>query len=330
MTTGYPLLRFGVIGVGTMGQHHVRIANELPDVTLAGFFDPDRRRCEEICTRHACRCFDRLDDLLDQVDAVSVAAPTSLHEEIGTRCLERGIHLLMEKPLAHTLEGAERLVELARTMGAVLAVGHVERYNPAVAAMMELLSQPREEIVSIDVRRLMPFDGSRCMDVDVLYDLLIHDIDLAIEIADGPIKRVSASGRPVFSHQTDVAHTRIEFRTGTTAVFWTAKCTPQKVRTLTVATPSRLLVADTLQKTLTVHSALQVPATADGICLMGEITTREIVVPEGEPLHREIEDFLRAVREGTSPVVHGERALTALRALDMVARSLASGEAILQ
>lgn len=313
------------MGVGAMGQHHVRIANELPGVTLEGFFDTDPSRADEICLRHGCRCFDRLEDLLDRVDALSVAAPTSLHEQIGSQCLERGIHLLMEKPLAHTVEGAGRLVELARRTGAILAVGHVERHNPAVAAMMELLREQPEEIVSIDVRRLMPFDGTRCMDVDVLYDLLIHDIDLAIEVADSPIARVCATGRQVFSHQTDVAHTLIEFQNGATAVFWTAKCTPRKVREMTVATPSRLLVADTMQKTLTVHMARQTSRTIDGVCLMGEIGTQEVPVPEEEPLRREIEDFIRAIRDGTPPVVDGDRALKALQALDMVARSLETG-----
>lgn len=328
MVTEAHHLKFGVVGVGAMGQHHVRIAGELPGVELVGLFDTDELRCEEICRRYGCRCFDRLEELLDRVDALSVAAPTSLHAEIGVKCLERGAHLLMEKPLAHNVQEAERLVKMAEEGGAVLAVGHVERHNPAVEAMMKLLREEPEDIISIDVRRLMPFDGSRCMDVDVLYDLLIHDVDLALEIASSPIARVSASGRPVFSHQTDVAHTRIELQNGATAVFWTAKCTPQKVRSITVATPTRFLVADTLHKTLTVHTARQIPATTAQTCLMGEISTKDFPVPDVEPLRREIEDFVRACREGAPPLVDGARALKALKALAMVSRSLESGEII--
>ena len=247
-------LRVGVVGVGTMGQHHVRIISQTPDVSLAGFYDPDRLRAQEICGRHGCECFATLDKLLDESDAVTVAAPTSLHFETGEKCLNRGLHVLMEKPLAHELEAAARLVVLSQKTGLVLMVGHVERYNPVVGKLIDLLRGEQEEIISIDAHRLAPFDGSRCLDVDVLYDLLIHDIDLALEIAGSSILSVSAVGRPVFSQKTDVAHTRIEFQGQVTAAFCTAKCSPRKVRTLTVTTPRRALVADTLSRTLTLYT----------------------------------------------------------------------------
>lgn len=222
-------LRVGVVGVGTMGQHHVRIISQTSDVNLAGFHDPDPVRSAEICDRHGCECFDTLDELLNQSDAVIVAAPTSTHYEIGEKCLGRGIHVLMEKPLAHDVEAAARLVDLSRKAGLVLMVGHVERYNPAVDKLIEVLRREPEEIISIDARRLAPFDGSRCIDVDVLYDLLIHDIDLAQEIAGSSVLNVSAVGRPVFSQKTDVAHTRIEFGNGVAGIFWTGKCSPMKI-----------------------------------------------------------------------------------------------------
>ncbi|MBM3299173.1 MAG: Gfo/Idh/MocA family oxidoreductase [Deltaproteobacteria bacterium] len=318
-------IRVGVVGVGTMGQHHVRIISRLPGVILAGFFDPDLARSREIFERHSCRCFEALEDLLDNVDVLTVAAPTTLHEQIGAECLKRGIHLLMEKPLAHTVEGAARLVELAREARVTLMVGHVERYNPAVAKMIELLRRIPENVVSIDARRLMPFDGSRCMDVDIVHDLLIHDVDLALEIADSQITRVYASGRPVFSKQTDEAHTLIDFENGATAVFWTSKCSPRKVRSITVTTPCRYLMADTLSRTLTVYTADQLPVMDSGVCLMGDVHREEIPVPEEEPLGNEIQDFVRAIRDKTPPLVDGERALRALKALDLVSRSISSG-----
>lgn len=318
-------LRVGVIGVGTMGQHHVRIVSQSPGVSLVGFHDPDASRSAEICLRHGCECFDTVEALLDKSDAVSVAAPTSLHLRIGEECLARGIHVLMEKPLADSIEAASRLVELARRTGVVLAVGHIEAHNPAVAALMEMLQREPEEIVSIDARRLAPFDGSRCLDVDVLYDLLVHDVDLALCIANSPAIRVSAAGRPVFSKQIDVAHARIEFENGAIAVFWTAKCSPRKVRSLTVTTPRRFLVADTLSSSLTVYISEQLPAMADGVCLMGEIRREEVPVPDEEPLRREFADFFSAIREGTRPLVDGDRALNALHALGMIAASIAEG-----
>ena len=323
-------LRVGVVGVGTMGQHHIRIVSHTSDVSLAGFYDPDPLRSREICDRHGCECFATLDELLDESDAVTVAAPTSMHFEIGEKCLNRGIHVLMEKPLAHELDAAARLVDLSQKTGLVLMVGHVERYNPAVGKLMDLLRQEPEEIISIDARRLAPFDGSRCIDVDVLYDLLIHDIDLALEIADSSVLSVSAVGRPVFSQKTDVANTRIEFQGQITAVFLTAKCSPQKLRTITVTTPRRSLVADTLARTLTVYTAEELPATENGPCIMGNINKEDVPVPDEEPLRRELEDFFRAIREGRRPLVDGERGLRALEALALVEQSIAARGAVVE
>ncbi len=325
----YENLRVGVIGVGTMGQHHVRIVSSTPGVSLTGLYDPDIARAAEICSRHGCVSFTDLDRLLDGCDAVCIASPTVTHLELGRKCLERKLHVLMEKPLAHNLASGTELVDLAANAGVVLMVGHVERYNPAVIKLMETLKDTSEEIISVDCRRLAPFDGSRCIDADVLYDLMIHDVDLALEIADSPVLNVTASGRPVFSDKTDVAHARIEFENRAIAVFWTGKCSPKKVRTISVATPSRFLVADTLDKTLMMHSAEQLPAMTDGICLMGQIRAEEIAVPDEEPLRRELEDFFRAVKDQAAPIVHGQRALAAMETLDFVARSIAAGGKIL-
>ncbi len=323
-------LRVGVVGVGTMGRHHVRLVGQTPDATLVGFYDPDLARAEEICSLYGCACFNTLDELMDGTDALTVAAPTSLHVEIGERCLERGLHLLMEKPLAHDLKGAVRLVELARKAETVLMAGHVERYNPAVAKLIDMLQDMPEEIISLDARRLAPFDGSRCMDVDVLHDLLIHDIDLALEIANSPITSVTATGRPVFSNQLDVAHVRIEFQNNTTAAFWTGKCSPRKERSLTVTTPTRQFVADTLAHTLTMYSAEQIPAVADGVCFMGNLREEPIPIPDEEPLRREFDDFFKSILQGTKPLVDGERALQAMKALALVGRSIAAGGAMIQ
>ncbi len=323
-------LRVGVVGVGTMGNHHLRLVGRNPTVTLAGFYDPDSARADEMCRLHDCACFNTLDELMDSADAVTVAAPTSLHVEIGERCLKRGLHLLMEKPLAHNLHGGARLVELANQKGLILMVGHVERYNPAVTKMFELLGEMRGEIISIDARRLAPFDGSRCMDVDVLHDLQIHDIDLALEIAGSSIKSVTATGRPVFSNQLDVAHVRIEFQNGVTAVFWTGKCSPRKVRSLTVTTSTQQFVVDTLANSLTVYSAEQLPSMTDGVCFMGNLRAENVPIPNEEPLQREFDDFFRSILQGTRPVVDGERGLQAMNALDLVSRSIAAGGVLIE
>jgi predicted dehydrogenase len=325
MNTHKNRLRVGVVGVGTMGRHHVRIVAETSGVTLTGFHDPDPTRSDEICRLYGCPCFDSLDDLLRSVDAVTVAAPTSMHVEIGQQCLAHGVNLLMEKPLAHDLEGAVDLVELAARSGVVLMVGHVERYNPAVGKLMELLDSEPEDIVSIDARRLAPFDGSRCMDVNVLHDLLIHDVDLALDIAGSPINSVSAAGRPVFSHQLDMVQARIEFENRAVAGFLVGKCSPKKVRSITVTTPTRYLLADTLTNTLTVARAEMAPSEAEGICFMTNMSEESVLVPHEEPLRREFDDFFRAIMEGTNPLVDGRRALAGMRAVDLISRSIASG-----
>jgi predicted dehydrogenase len=234
----------------------------------------------------------------------------------------------MEKPLAHDVESATRLVGMAQEAGVVLMVGHIEAYNPAITSLMDLLKAEPEKIVSIDCRRLMPFDGSRCMDVDVLYDLLIHDIDLALEVACSPLRLVSAAGRSVYSDQTDVAHVRLEFENGTVAVFWTAKCSPRKVRSLSIATPGRYLVADTLSRSLNVYRADIIPSRENGTCAMGEIRSGSIPVSDEEPLRREFDDFFRAIREGSQPLVDGNRALRGLQALEYVAQAIAEARPI--
>jgi virulence factor len=312
----------GVVGVGAMGQHHVRIISQTPGVTLSGLYDLDPKRAAEICSRHGCVAYDALDDLLDKSDAVCVAAPTSTHLEIGLTCLRRGLSVLMEKPLADTAAAAAKLVDEATARGLTLMVGHIERYNPAVAKMMDVLGEPREEIISISASRLMPFDGTRCMDVDVLHDLMIHDIDLAIEIAGSPIAQVHAIGRPVFSQQTDVAHTVLEFENGIIATIWTGKCSARKVRTTAVTTRTRHLIADTLSRSLTVYTAEELPVAAAGVCLMGNIRMETISVADEEPLRRELEDFFQAIRGGTPPLVDGPRGLAALEALELVSRAL--------
>jgi len=188
--------------------------------------------------------------------------------------------------------------------------------------MIDLLRNPEEEIVFIDTRRLAPFDGTRCLDVDVLYDLLIHDLDLVLEIAGSPIRRVSATGRPVFSDRTDVVHASIEFDNGVCATLWAGKCFPVKVRAVTVTTRSRYIQADTLSCRLTLHTAETLPAMDEGVCFMGDIIVQNPPVPAEEPLRVEIDDFFAAIREGRRPVVDGARALKDLRALDLIAQSL--------
>ncbi len=328
MKTDHKKTRVGVVGVGAMGQHHVRILSHIKDVEFVGFHDLDEIRALEICERHSCVAFDSLDELIENVDALSIAAPTYLHYEIAIRCLQKSRPLLVEKPLAANAEQAEKIVDLARKNSVALMVGHIERYNPAVAKLMDLLASEPEPVVTIDARRLNHFDGSRCLDVDVLYDLLIHDIDLALEIARSEIRCVSASGRPVFSDLNDVAYTRMEFMNGATAILTTSKASPKKTRTISVTTPTRFLEADTIDRTLVVHRSENLTIEKSGTCVMRGFHVEEIEIENKEPLRLEIEEFVNCVRSGAKPIVDGERALKAMKAIELVANAIHRGQTI--
>ncbi|MEW6352637.1 MAG: Gfo/Idh/MocA family oxidoreductase [Thermodesulfobacteriota bacterium] len=319
-------LRVGVIGVGHMGRHHLRIVAESPDVALSGLYEPDLARSSEYSERYRCRAFNSMRDLLDASDAVVVAAPTSLHRTIGETCLAAGVHLLMEKPLAEHSPGAERLVDMAKEAGKVLMVGHVERYNPAIAALIELLREDPEAVVSIDTRRFAPLDGPRCLDVNVLYDLLIHDVDLVLEIADSRVREVRATGRSVFSSDVDAAYVQIEFEGRCSATLAVNRCCAHKMRSIAVTTPTRYLTADTLGGTLTVCRAADIPVVGEGLCSMGEIRSEHVPLTPQEPLRREFADFFGAISTGTQPVVHGERGLLALKTIEAIEAAMRAAQ----
>ncbi|MDD3473260.1 MAG: Gfo/Idh/MocA family oxidoreductase [Syntrophaceae bacterium] len=328
MPNDHKKIRVGVVGVGSMGQHHVRILNQINDVDFVGFHDLDSARSIQICEQYSCIAFDSLDELISNVDALTIAAPTSCHYDMAIKCLDSCKALLVEKPLAATVEQAEQIVELSHLNGVSLMVGHIERYNPAVAKLMELIKTEPEQIVTIEARRLNHFDGSRCMDVDVLYDLLIHDIDLALEIADSEIRSVSASGRPVFSKLNDIAYTRIEFINGATAILTTSKASPKKTRTISVTTPTRFFEADTIDRSLVVHRSENLTVDNTGACLMRDFHVEEINVENREPLRIEIEEFVKCARSSSKPIVDGYRALKAMKAIELVANSISSGQTI--
>ncbi len=322
MKTKSKITRIGVAGVGSMGGNHARVLSRISVCDFVGIYDVDQSRSQEICNSYNCRGFKDLDELIDEVDAVIVAAPTHLHGSLGEKLLRRGIHVLMEKPLAAGLPEAERLVRLSEENHLILMVGHIERYNPAVSLMIDKINENREPVVSIEARRLNPFDGTRCMDADVLYDLLIHDIDIALEIASSDISRIYAVGEKVYSNLVDNTHTLLRFLNGIVATFWTSKCSPRKVREINVTTRSRFYNANTLTRTLTIHTAGNINVDKGGACKMEDIGVEEIREHHREPLRSEIEDFLRSIENDSSPTTNGRRALDSLIVLDQIAKKL--------
>lgn len=302
-------VRVGVVGVGAMGRHHARLYAEAPDCRLVGVHDTDAARAEAVAMAHEVDAVASLQGLLEQVDAVSVAVPTPVHHPVGLVCLEAGCDVLVEKPLASDLKQADELVAAADAAGRVLLVGHVERYNPAVEALVDRVDRPG----FIEVDRLGSF-VARSLETDVILDLMIHDIDVVGSFVGGPIREIRAVGVPILSEELDIANARIEYRRGCIVNLTASRVSASKVRKVRVFQPQAYLSVDYTAQTVK-HYRL-----VEDAGVSRSIEADHVPVEADEPLAREIADFLHCVRSRSRPRVDGaagRRALeTALRIRD--------------
>jgi predicted dehydrogenase len=284
------VIRIGVIGVGHLGRHHARVYSEADSVRLIGVADLDGERAAEIASLYPSQPMTDFRDLFGKVDAVSVATPTEAHVEVGTACLEAGLHVLVEKPLAPSLEGADRLIEAARRNGRILQVGHVERFNPVVEEAARRATSPQ----FFEVHRLNTF-SFRGLDVDVVLDLMIHDIDIILSLVRAPLAEIRAVGIPVLSARADIANVRLEFGDGCVANLTASRVSTERVRKLRFFQPHDYVSLD--------YEAQQgVLLSLDG----GQIRRVRLEPEREEPLRRQLAAFVAAV-EGTEPVrVSGE------------------------
>ncbi|MFZ2487609.1 MAG: Gfo/Idh/MocA family oxidoreductase [Anaerolineae bacterium] len=314
-------LRTGVIGVGNMGQHHARIYATLPGSELIGIADTDGERAEEIARRYQVAAFTDFEALLAEVDAVSIAAPTTLHYAIGMACLERGVHVLLEKPLAASVPQANALAQQAAQAGLVLQVGHVERFNPTFVELANVLAE--HEILAVDARRLSPF-ATRAADVSVVYDLMVHDLDLILTLVRSPLQDTSATGNRIRSAEPDHAMALLTFASGQVASISASKVTQHKVRQMAVTCASAYVVADFLTRTVMVHRQ----SSADYFAKRGEVLYRQeglieqVYVPQIEPLYAELQHFLACVREGRPPRVGSTEAIRVMQVADEIENKL--------
>src|SRR3954452_5018998 len=294
-------LRVGVIGAGIMGSNHARVLAGLPGIDLVGIVDPlpaHRARASDLI---GCRTFSALDELIEQgVQAVTIAAPTHLHHEIALTCIRRGLHLLVEKPIASTVEEGRDIVTAARRAGVTLMVGHVERFNPAVAAIKAALSG--EDILSIAITRVGPFPP-RMSNVGVVIDLAVHDIDLIRWFTESDIVEVQPQLSSAVAEREDIALLQFRTANGVLAHINTNWLTPFKARSVTVATRGKYITADLLTRQVTECFASQPD---------GSYSMRHLSVGHAEPLRSELLAFLRAVRNGTPPAVTGEEGVASL------------------
>ena len=232
-------IRMGVAGVGSLGFHHARILGELPEVEMAGFFDLDARRAAFVARELGLRRTTSLEELLGGVDALVVAVPTSHHEPIALAAIERGVHVLIEKPIASTLGAADRILAAARGAGVVVQTGHVERFNGALRAAAPYLGSP----LFIESQRLAPF-GPRGTDVAVVLDLMIHDVDLVCMLVGAPVAGIAAAGIPVLTSSVDIANARLTFDNGAVANLTASRVSSQGQRMLRVFQRSGYLRID--------------------------------------------------------------------------------------
>lgn len=292
-------IRCGVVGAGSLGQHHARIYATLPGAELAGILESDDHRAAEICARHGCRRFATLAELAAHCDAVSVVVPTNHHAAVALPLLAQGVHLLIEKPLCVTLEEAALILDAAAKADRIVQVGHIEHYNPVMSCLEQAVTDARY----ITAERLAPFTP-RGTEVGVVLDLMIHDIGIVLQLVKSPVERLDAVGVSVVTRTEDIANARITFRNGCVANLSASRVSLKRNREIRVFQTGGYLSIDFMgQKGHTVR----VDPTAEG-----GFAKEEIPIEKGEPLAIELASFIACVRERRSPKVGGELGRTAL------------------
>ncbi|MFQ5847481.1 MAG: Gfo/Idh/MocA family oxidoreductase [Candidatus Methylomirabilales bacterium] len=305
-------IRVGVIGVGHVGYHHARIYRELPGVELAGIADINPATLQEVRGTLGVPAIRDYQGLFGRVDGVSVAVPTHLHAPIARACLERGVDVLVEKPLAETLEEAEELADVARRQGRILQVGHVERFNGAVRALHRIVKAPG----FIECHRLSSFPR-RGTDVDVILDLMIHDIDIILSLVKSPVTEVHAVGVPVLTDRVDIANARLKFASGCVANVTASRVSAERIRKIRIFQPDTYVSLDYASQAITLYRRLP-PDSASHPAQPPQIVKEEVAVEKEEPLRLELTSFLSSVRERTRPEVGGEEAVEALRVASQI------------
>jgi predicted dehydrogenase len=304
-------LRIGVIGVGHLGKHHARLLAGIDDARLTAVADTDPERAAAAAGASGAQAFADYRELFDVVDAVTVAVPTELHHAIALPFLERGIPVLVEKPITRTVEEADALIAAATRSGATLAVGHTERHNPAVAAVLPLVSTPR----FIEVHRLGVFPD-RSLDIDVVFDLMIHDLDLILAMVKSEVTAIEAVGVPVLTDKFDIANARLRFATGCIANVTASRISKERVRKIRFFQPDAYISIDYAEQEVEGYRLKR----RDG--QRPEIQGGKLPVTREEPLKRELEDFVRAVRDKRRPLVTGEDGRRALALAQAIAEKM--------
>jgi predicted dehydrogenase len=308
-----PILRAGVVGVGYLGRFHAQKYAALPEVALVGVVDVDSSRAAAIAVECQTRAFTEYRDLFGQVDCVSIAAPTQWHHAIAKDFLQQGIDVLVEKPLTATGAEGRELVELAARQERVLQVGHLERFNPALRSLTGILTAPR----FIECHRVAPF-VDRGTDVDVVRDLMIHDLDVILSLVRSPVVSMEAFGVPVLTKEPDIANARLRFASGCIANITASRVALKRERKMRLFQPDTYIVVDYGEHRIRICRRDPTPAAGS----LPNITYEEREVGGEDALEEEIRAFLRAVRDRSEPIVSGRDGLQALEVAEQIVACL--------
>ena len=309
-------VRIGVVGVGHLGEYHVQKYSAMEDVELVGVLDTNIDRSGEIAQRYNTRAYGSLEEMLKQVDGVSIAVPTEHHFTVASKILPQNVHVLIEKPITYDEDDANHLISMARERNLVLQVGHVERFNPAVVKMESLLNQP----LFIESHRMNLFTV-RGTDVDVVLDLMIHDLDIILHMVQSKVGEVHAVGMSVITQKTDIANARIIFQNGTVANLTASRVSHQPLRKIRIFQPDAYISVNCYKKEVSVtrldDSLNREP--------FPHIVSSNMKYPDADPLNDQLHAFVHAIRTGTEPVVTGEDGRTALRVAVAIIGQIAGG-----
>ena len=303
-------IRVAVVGTGEFGRHHARVYRELEGADLVGVFDENPERAAAVAAEFHTQVLKTLDELRARADAVSVAVPTIAHAEVGCRLLEMGLDVLVEKPMAVNLAEADALLHAAKKNGGILQVGHVERFNPAVVAVEPILNRP----LFFEVHRLGVFTP-RSLDVDVIYDLMIHDLDILLALVDESVTEVKAVGIPVLTDKVDIAHARLEFAGGAVANITASRVSTERVRKMRFFQQHEYISLDYARR-----DALRIGVRKAGP--QPEFAFEKLNAPAVEPLHAELEAFVNSARSRKEPRTNGAAGRAALELAGRVMASI--------
>jgi predicted dehydrogenase len=299
-------LETGVIGVGAMGQHHARVYNELPDAELVGVADADEEQAEKIATKYSTGTFD-VEELVEQVDVASIVVPTAHHYDLATECIDADVDILVEKPLVEDPENGRELVRKAEQAGITLQVGHIERHNPAVSTLQDIV--PDLDVIAFEAERLGPTPNRQIYDSAVI-DLMIHDIDVICSLFEADVESIDAVGAADGRHATAT----LEFEDGTVGTLTASRVTQQKQRKLTITAEECYVTSDYIDQSVEIHrqSVPEYVAKNGDVRYRHESVVENPAVDNGEPLKYELSSFLEACRNGVDPAVTGEEGIRAV------------------